>query len=298
MIRYLVMDVDGSLTDGKIYMGNNGECHKAFSVKDGYVINYILKPMDIEPIIITARDSKIVENRCKELGIQKVYQGKVDKLATLQSIVGEENLGQCAYFGDDILDLKCMKPIKEKGGCIGCPVDSVKEVKAVADYIADNKAGEGALREFVEWLVEPKMSQELIQKKVDSALNYIKDLDKSNLQIGKYEVDDDFYYSVIEYDTKEMEQCKLESHRKYIDIQYIIEGEEVMKLSDTSALVKETEYDENNDIQFWKKTYNMTELTLKKDSYIVLYSKDAHMGGVNNNEVLKVKKIVGKVSQC
>ena len=60
MIKYLVMDVDGTLTDGKIYMGPNGEAMKAFSVKDGYVINYILKPHEIRPVIITARTGSIV----------------------------------------------------------------------------------------------------------------------------------------------------------------------------------------------------------------------------------------------
>ena len=63
-IKYLVMDVDGTLTDGKIYVGNDGECQKAFSVKDGYAINAIVKPNNIEPIIITARSSMIVEKRC------------------------------------------------------------------------------------------------------------------------------------------------------------------------------------------------------------------------------------------
>ena len=63
IIKYLVMDVDGSLTDGKIYMGPNGEAMKAFSIKDGYAFNYILKPNNIVPIILTARKSAIVQNR-------------------------------------------------------------------------------------------------------------------------------------------------------------------------------------------------------------------------------------------
>ena len=295
MIKYLVMDVDGSLTDGKIYMGNDGESHKAFSVKDGYVFNYILKPNNIEPIIITARNSKIVENRCKELGITEIYQGKLDKLETLKEIVGEDNLGKCAYFGDDILDLKCMRPIREQGGYIGCPVDSVKEVKMVADYITDNKAGEGALREFVEWLVEPKIQKEDIEIRVRKVVEYIKTLDKSDLKIGKFEVDDDFFYSVIEYDTKEMQECKLESHRKYIDIQYIVEGEEIMKTAHVATLAKETEYDEEKDIQFWVESNNMMEVLLNRESYVVLYPKDAHMGCIANDKKNRVKKIVAKV---
>lgn len=97
MIKYLIMDVDGTLTDGKIYMGPNGEAMKAFSIKDGYVVNYILKPAGIKPVIITARTSSIVQNRCKELGITEVYQGKTDKQRTLMDIVGDNNLSHCAY---------------------------------------------------------------------------------------------------------------------------------------------------------------------------------------------------------
>lgn len=157
-IKYLVMDVDGTLTDGKIYMGQDGEVMKAFSVKDGYAINHHLKDAEIVPIIITARESKIVEHRCKELGIAEVYQGKSNKYAALLEIVGEENLGRCACFGDDILDLRCMEPIKQAGGIVGCPADAMTEVIAFSDYICLNKAGEGALREFVEWMIkEPKL---------------------------------------------------------------------------------------------------------------------------------------------
>lgn len=172
MIKYLVMDVDGSLTDGKIYIGNNGEQFKAFSVKDGYAINYILRPHEIEPIIITARDSQIVQRRCDELGIEKVFQGEVDKYSKLISEVGKDNLAECAYFGDDVLDLSCMLPIKEAGGIIGCPSDAVKEVKAVADYISGNKAGEGALREFAEWLIEPEHLPSY-KNKVSEVLSYL-----------------------------------------------------------------------------------------------------------------------------
>ena len=78
-IKYLVMDVDGTLTDGKIYMGENGEVMKAFNIKDGYAISYFLPSNGIIPIVITGRKSKIVENRCKELGITEVHQGCIDK---------------------------------------------------------------------------------------------------------------------------------------------------------------------------------------------------------------------------
>lgn len=185
MINYLIMDVDGTLTDGKVYMGSEGEAIKAFSIKDGYVINYILKPVNIVPIIITARTSSIVQHRCDELGITEVYQGKTDKLFTLKEIVGESKFENCAYFGDDILDLMCMSPIKKSGGIVGCPADAVQEVKAIADYICVNKAGEGALREFAEWLIQPEIDQGTLEKRVADAVDYINSLKKGNLICGK-----------------------------------------------------------------------------------------------------------------
>lgn len=295
-IKYLIMDVDGTLTDGKIYMGNNGESMKAFSVKDGYVINYILKPANIDPIVITARSSDIVKNRCNELGITKLYQGKHDKLSTLIEIIGEGELEYCAYFGDDILDLKCMMPIKELGGIIACPADAVKEVKAYSNYVCLNKAGEGALREFVEWLVQERCSEFVLQERVQRALSYIKALDHTVLKSGKYVIDDTFYYTVQEYDTKPINECKFESHRKYVDIQFMVKGEELMEVANVSSLSLEKEYDEKLDIQFWKEPERAMQVSLMDGSYIVLYPEDAHRGAVSLYEKSKVKKIVGKVS--
>ena len=152
IIKYLITDVDGSLTDGKIYIGSGGEIMKAFSVKDGYALSNILPKHGIEPIILTCRSSEIVLRRCEELGINKVIQGVSDKKKALFEIAGED-LDQCAYFGDDIPDLECMKAIKSAGGVIGCPAEADKSVQLIADYICKNKGGEGALREFAEWIV-------------------------------------------------------------------------------------------------------------------------------------------------
>lgn len=151
MIKYLVMDVDGTLTDGKIYMSNSGEMMKAFNIKDGCGIHDILIPTGIIPVIITGRSSDIVMNRCKELGILKVYQGVKNKLEKLQVLTTD--LATVAYIGDDINDLSCMEPIKAAGGLIGCPADAVEIVKAIADYIAPHNGGNGAVRDFIEWIV-------------------------------------------------------------------------------------------------------------------------------------------------
>lgn len=151
MIKCLIMDVDGTLTDGKIYMGNSGEVLKAFSIKDGCGIHDILIPNGISPAIITGRSSAIVLNRCREIGITMVYQGVNDKVSKLHELCDE--LSEVAYIGDDINDLKAMEEIKEYGGLVGCPIDAVDKVKNIADYIAPHKGGEGAVRDFIEWII-------------------------------------------------------------------------------------------------------------------------------------------------
>lgn len=152
MIKYLVMDVDGTLTDGKIYMGNDGEMMKAFNIKDGCGIHDILIPAGITPVIITGRSSKILENRCKELGITNLHQGirnKIEKLLTITT-----DLSTVAYIGDDINDLSCMERIKEAGGLVGCPADAVQKVIMLSDFVSKKKGGNGAVREFIEWIAE------------------------------------------------------------------------------------------------------------------------------------------------
>lgn len=155
-IKFLVMDVDGTLTDGKIYMGANGELMKAFNIKDGAGIHDILIPNHITPVIITGRISDIVLMRCKELGITEIYQGVTDKSEKLIELLEERNCGfeSVAYIGDDINDLPCMNLVKQENGLIGCPADAVQSVKKVSDFIASCKGGDGAVREFIEWLIK------------------------------------------------------------------------------------------------------------------------------------------------
>lgn len=151
MIKYLVMDVDGTLTDGKIYMGNIGEMMKAFSIKDGCGIHDIAIPAGITPVIITGRKSDIVVNRCKEIGIKMIYQGVSNKIEKLLSITS--NLSEVAYIGDDINDLSCMIPVKDAGGVIGCPKNAAKKIIELADYVAKYDGGNGAVRDFIDWLI-------------------------------------------------------------------------------------------------------------------------------------------------
>ena len=143
------MDVDGILTDGKIYMSADGELMKAFNIKDGYAIAH-LEDKQIVPVIITGRSSEILVRRCRELGIVELYQGIEDKTAKLLSICKKFQVeaSNVAYIGDDLNDLECMKIC----GYSAAPADAAKEVLASVDYICKHRGGEGAVREFIEQL--------------------------------------------------------------------------------------------------------------------------------------------------
>lgn len=151
-IKALVMDIDGTLTDGRIYIGPTGESMKAFNVKDGYGIAHILPKHKIMPIIITGRKSVITEKRAEELNIHCLYQNVSNKVSILKKIMDENKLvsDAVAYIGDDLNDLSAMKMC----GFVGCPNDSVKEVLEYADYVCTKNGGAGAVREFIDYIVK------------------------------------------------------------------------------------------------------------------------------------------------
>ncbi len=158
-IKIIVMDIDGTLTDGKIYMGVDGEVMKAFDIKDGHAI-YRFRDYGIIPAVITGRSSKIVENRCKELKIEHLYQGvanKLEKLDELLRLLGEKDgsvytLENVAYAGDDLIDLECMK----RCGIAICPSDAVEEVKEISHFVSTKEGGRGVVREFFDLVKKMK----------------------------------------------------------------------------------------------------------------------------------------------
>lgn len=160
MIKLFFMDVDGTLTDGKINMNPEGEEFKSFNVKDGYGIKEKLRANGITPIIISGRKSKTVEKRAEELKITDVYQGCQDKMTTFVEVLKEYgcDASEAAFIGDDIPDYSCMSIC----GFSGCPSDAVEEVKNISDYISVHKGGDGAVRDFIDWIVsrQDKMKEE------------------------------------------------------------------------------------------------------------------------------------------
>lgn len=305
MIKFLVMDVDGTLTDGKIYMGVDGEAFKAFDIKDGYALHTLLKEHGIIPVIITARKSPMVEHRCKELGVTEIHQGVMNKLDCLKGILEkyssadqQYDLSNVAYIGDDLLDLQCMRPITEAGGIAGCPSNAVKEVIAACIYVASNKGGEGAVRDFAEFLISDNRGEVdySLEERCIEVANYFSQLKGEDLTLGRHTVNDGFYYNVIEYETTSEKNKPFESHRKNVDVQLLLEGEEIMQVTDISRLQKETDYDDVKDVVLYASTIITASTILRPGSIMILYPRDAHRSISLNNKSVSVKKIVGKIA--
>ena len=149
-IKMLVMDVDGTLTDGKIYYGNDGELFKAFDVRDGYRL-VKCEEYGIITAIITGKTSKIVECRARDLKIKEVHQGVSNKIEVLKTLIEKYNLdkSQVAYIGDDVNDIECMQYC----GFSACPADAIDEVKNTVAYVCKNIGGHGAVRELIDRII-------------------------------------------------------------------------------------------------------------------------------------------------
>lgn len=147
MIKMICFDVDGTLTDGKIYMGPDGEVFKSFNAHDAQGIRK-LKKEGIISIIITGRNSRIVDNRAKEMDITEVHQGVKDKKEKLLELSQSKNipLNEIAYIGDDENDYDAMVLC----GFKACPNDAEKKIKEISDYISPRKCNEAAVREILE----------------------------------------------------------------------------------------------------------------------------------------------------
>ena len=150
-IRLFCTDVDGVMTDNKIYIAAGGEVFKCFNTRDGMALKNLLPQNGIEPAVITGRESAIVRNRCEELGIRKMIINRNDKDQVMKELAEEMGceLSETAFIGDDLNDLAAVSI----AGLSGCPADAVEEIKSAADYICKAKGGEGAVREFAEWVI-------------------------------------------------------------------------------------------------------------------------------------------------
>ena len=134
-----------------------------------------------------------------------------------------------------------------------------------------------------------------IQERINKALEYLKSIDLDKLELGKNVVNDWLYINVQEYMTKNLAECKFESHKKYVDIQMMIHGIEAIETCDTDKLELETEYSEENDVMFWKQKPNQMRSVIVDGGYVILYPQNAHMPCIAVDKLVKVKKLVAKV---
>jgi 3-deoxy-D-manno-octulosonate 8-phosphate phosphatase (KDO 8-P phosphatase) len=150
-IKLLLLDVDGVLTDGRIIFDSNGIESKFFNVKDGHGIK-LLQRVGIEVGIVSGRESQVVTNRAAELGIERVFQGALDKLAVYRQIIQETGLAdtRIAFMGDDIIDI----PVMRRVGFAAAPADAVEEVLPHAHFVTRNRGGWGAVREICDLILK------------------------------------------------------------------------------------------------------------------------------------------------
>jgi N-acylneuraminate cytidylyltransferase len=152
-IKLLVVDVDGTLTDGGMYYSEQGELLKKFNTRDAKGLELIRKE-GITVVILTSENSSIVKARSEKLKLEHVYLGITEKSAELEKICVKMNLtlSEVAYIGDDINDL----PALMKVGFSACPSDAVTEIRDVATFICQSEGGKGAVREVCNLLLNKK----------------------------------------------------------------------------------------------------------------------------------------------
>ncbi|MEQ9022221.1 MAG: HAD-IIIA family hydrolase [Pseudomonadales bacterium] len=158
-IKWLILDVDGVLTDGVISYDSAGNEQKCFNIKDGLGIK-LLQKAGIQVAIITGRVSLMVQRRADELGISHLIQGREDKVLALKELAEQENISMnsIAYIGDDLPDYKAI-------ACAGFGVtvaDGHPDVREVADHVTDLAGGQGAVREFCDFLLKAQGKYEQV----------------------------------------------------------------------------------------------------------------------------------------
>jgi len=149
-VRLLILDVDGVMTDGKIIIDNLGNEAKHFHVRDGHGIKVLIRA-GIDVVLLTGRNSGVVEHRAKELGIREVHQGVHDKLSICEKILESKSLRyeNIAFIGDDIVDV----PVLKRAGFSVAVADAAEHVKKFVDHITKNAGGNGAVREICEMIL-------------------------------------------------------------------------------------------------------------------------------------------------
>jgi 3-deoxy-D-manno-octulosonate 8-phosphate phosphatase (KDO 8-P phosphatase) len=161
-IRLLVLDVDGVLTDGRLYFGPRGEALKVFHVRDGHGIVQ-LRRAGLEVAVISGRRSPMVAMRCRELGVRHVHQGSADKLAVLIRLCRRLRLtpAACACVGDDLPDLPLMQAVALSFAV----ADAHPDVRRAADHVTRLPGGSGAVREVCDRLLAVSVPRTSVRRR-------------------------------------------------------------------------------------------------------------------------------------
>ena len=152
-VRFLVLDVDGVLTDGRLYYGARGETLKVFHVRDGHGLK-LLAAAGITAAVISGRRSVMTTRRCRELGVRHMLQGVADKLAAFQRLRGRLGLSsnECACVGDDVPDVPLMREV----GLAFAVADAHPQARSAAHVVTHLAGGQGAVREVCDYLLEAR----------------------------------------------------------------------------------------------------------------------------------------------
>ena len=150
-IKFLVLDVDGTMTDGGIYYDEHGNELKKFCTKDAAGI-FAARKIGIKIVVITGRECLATKNRLEELKVDYLFQNIKDKEMFLKKFMQENhiNKSELGYIGDDLNDLQSM----QLAGFIGCPKDACKEILEIADCVSFLNGGYGVVRDVVEQMME------------------------------------------------------------------------------------------------------------------------------------------------
>lgn len=167
-IKLLLMDVDGTLTDGRLFLLPDGEEVKAYNVKDGLGI-LLARLAGMKTGIITGKTSRPLEKRAQKLGIDELHQGILDKKRILEDILARRGLtaDEVAYIGDDLGDLEVMKSV----GLAAAVADAHPEVKRYSQFVCRENGGCGAVREFIEFILTCQEKWGEVGQKVKDLFN-------------------------------------------------------------------------------------------------------------------------------
>lgn len=152
-IKYMIIDVDGTMTDGGIYYDEHGNELKKFQVKDATGF-FTAKICGIQTIVVTGRECEATRRRLEELQVGLLAQGIVDKESYLKEYMREHRIKkeEIAYIGDDLNDYAGM----QMAGFVACPQNAVDEIKEIADYISPVRGGEGAVRDAISYILKAR----------------------------------------------------------------------------------------------------------------------------------------------